>query len=70
MPSDPGQPKPVTKPSWRKPLGYDTRADGTDYRVCPRCASRKMFSGSERYPFYRIHYGDLDNCEICDKPLG
>ena len=54
----------------RKIIAYDVRADGIDYRVCPRCVHRRQFGGAIAEPVHEITKGDLEFCEICDKPLG
>ena len=51
-------------------VGFDTRHDGTDYRVCPGCADDPMFAGSEFEPLRGIPQGGLRNCELCDAFLG
>lgn len=61
------EPKPAKPP---RIIGYDTRSDGIDYRVCPKCANRRMFSGSESEEIYVIAQGDQGFCEICGKALG
>jgi hypothetical protein len=54
----------------KKVVAYDTRADGIDYRVCPKCVDRRQFSGSEVSAVFVIRKGDIEFCEVCDKPLG
>jgi hypothetical protein len=54
----------------RKPIAYDTSADQTDYRVCPKCSDKRKFSGSEFDAIYEIKPGDQGFCEECDRPLG
>ena len=51
-------------------IGYDTRSDGIDYRVCPECADDRMFAGSVNDPTFSIQRGDLSICELCGAFLG
>jgi hypothetical protein len=52
-----------------RPIAFDVRADGIDYRVCPRCIHNLRYADAEADPVYKIAQGEIEFCEECDQVL-
>lgn len=52
-----------------RPIAFDVRADGTDYRVCAVCIRTLRFADAIAEPVFKLRQGEVEFCEECDEAL-